>query len=161
VGSDVGGATIGGGRVQGAAQIGRARLEVVASAVTAEVNVKNKVLLRDVGVDVTVGGADVRAGNTPQRRVRVGAADVGGQAGAVVLPAPDLDVLLGPLDSVDATLGVGKGAGADVGVGLLLNRAAGARVLGGRVVDRVVTVGAQNATREHGGIGHQATCAAC
>lgn len=134
--------------VKGVVQVAGTRAKVVAGGVATEVDVKDKVLLGDVGVDVAVGCADVRPRGAPLRRVRVGAVDVGGQAGAVVLPAPDLDVLVGPLNGVDATIGIGEGAGASVGVGLLLDAAAGAGVLRGRVVDRVITVGAQDAAGE-------------
>lgn len=122
--------------------------KVVAGAITAEVNVNDKVLVDEVGGQVAARRADEGPRSAPLGRVRVGAVDVRGQASAIVLPAPDLDVGVGPLNGVDATVGIREGAGAVGLAGLLLNAAALAGELCRGVVDRVVTVAGQDAAGE-------------
>ncbi|KJR82932.1 uncharacterized protein SPSK_10589 [Sporothrix schenckii 1099-18] len=155
-----GGAALGARWVPGVVQGGRARAKVVASTIAAKVNVEDNVLLGDVRVDVAVGLADVRPRDAPARRIGVGATNVVGQVGAAVLPAPNLDGVASPLDGIDATVGVGKGAGGCCRASRFLDGATSAGVLNGWIVDGVVTVGTQDLAGKLGRIFGQSAFAA-
>lgn len=117
----------------------RAGPKVGAGTVAAEVQVENQVLLGNDVVHVAVGCSDIRARRAPGRRVGIGAVDIGRRQ--AMLPAPYLDVLLGPLGSIDAAVVLFTASERVVAFGIVLfNTTCLSAVLDGAPVGPVVPV---------------------
>ena len=76
----------------------------VTGPVAAEGDIEDDLQLVEVRVDVTVATTEAGGGGPPARRVRAAAGDVGRDAG--VGEEPDVDIIAGPLGSVDTATGL-------------------------------------------------------